>query len=58
MLMVKMTEDWRRALDNKQVVGVIFVDLKRAFDSISHPLLLNKLQGMGIAGDICLWVQD
>ena len=31
-LLVKMTKDWRRAIDNKQVVGIIFVDLRKAFD--------------------------
>jgi hypothetical protein len=25
---VKMTEDWRRALDNNLVVGVVFVDFR------------------------------
>jgi hypothetical protein len=58
MLMVKMTEDWRRALDNRQVVGVLFIDLKKAFDSVSHPILLNKLHGLGISGDIWSWIMD
>jgi hypothetical protein len=53
-----MTEHWRRVLDNRGIVGVVFVDLKKAFDSISHPLLLFKLQGMGISGDIWLWIKD
>jgi hypothetical protein len=33
LLLVKMTEDWRRALDNNLVVGVVFVDPTKAFDS-------------------------
>ena len=54
-----MTEDWRKALDNKQVVGVVFIDqFKKPFDSVSHPLLLQKLQGLGIAGDIWLWIKN
>ena len=36
LLLVKMTENWRRALDNNLVVGVVFVDFRKAFDSISH----------------------
>ena len=41
LLLVKMTEDWRRALDKKQTVGIVFVDFRKAFDSISHDLLLR-----------------
>jgi hypothetical protein len=52
-----MTETWRRALDNKQVVGVIFIDFKKAFDSVCHPILLQKLQALGISGDIWLWIK-
>ena len=58
LLLVKMTEDWRRALDNHQVVGVVFVDFRKAFDSISHEVLLHKLQGLGISGDLWLWIKD
>lgn len=46
LLLIKMTEDWRRALDDHQVVGIILVDFKKAFDSISHMILLQKLQGL------------
>jgi hypothetical protein len=28
LLLVKMTDDWRRALDNNLVVGVVFVDFR------------------------------
>lgn len=58
LLLVKMTEDWRRALDQKLVVGIVFIDFKKAFDTISHPLLLQQLQNLGIAGDIWLWIKD
>ena len=53
-----MIERWRRALENKKVVGVVFVDLRKAFDSISHPLLLEKIQELGIAGKLWLWIKD
>ena len=45
LLLAKMSEDWRRALDNNHTVGIVFVDFRKAFDSISHPLLLKKLRG-------------
>ena len=36
------------ALDNKEWVGGIFCDLSRAFDNVSHDLLIEKLKFYGI----------
>lgn len=58
MLLVKMTEDGRRALDDNLVVGVVLVDFRKAFDSISHEVLMQKLQGLGIVGDMWSWIRD
>ena len=58
LLLVKMTEDWRRALDNNLVVGVVFVDFIKAFDSISHPVLLRKLEEQDISGDLWSWIEN
>ena len=57
-LLIRMTEDWRQALDNSLAVGVVFVDFRKAFDTVSHSLLLQKLQGLGIAGDLWSWIKD
>ena len=58
LLLVKMTEEWRRALDNNLVVGVVFVDFRKAFDSISHPVLLRKLQELGVSGNLWSWIKN
>ena len=57
-LLIRMTEDWRQALDNGLTVGVVFVDFRKAFDTVSHSLFLQKLQGLGIAGDLWSWIKD
>ena len=58
LLLVKMTEDWRRALDDNLVIGVVFVDFRKAFDSISHPILLRKLQELGVSGNLWSWIKN
>jgi hypothetical protein len=58
MTWVKMTEDWRRALDDNLVVGVVFVNFRKAFDSISHPVLLRKLQELGVSGNLWSWIKN
>ena len=58
LLLAKMTEDWRRALDRKLIVGVVFIDFRKAFDSLPHNILLYKLQSLGIAGDLWCWTRD
>jgi hypothetical protein len=58
LLLVKMTEDWKRALDDNLVVGVVFVDFRKAFDSIFHPILLRKLQELGASGNLGSWIKN
>ena len=40
------------------VVGVIFADFRKAFDAIPHSILLQKLQGLGVVGDLWCWIRD
>ena len=38
-----MLEKWKRAVDNGKVFGILLMDLSKAFDCLSHELLLLKL---------------
>ena len=57
-LLISMTERWRAALDDNKIVGAIFIDFRKAFDTISHELLPFKLQAVGIMGDSYNWILD
>lgn len=56
-LILNMTGKWRTAADGK-VVGIVFIDFKKAFDSIPHHQLLFKLQGTGIFGTLLTWIKN
>ena len=45
---IQSTDDIRKEVDQGNLVGAIFIDLSKAFDTISHGALLNKLQANGV----------
>lgn len=45
-----LVDDIYDSLDKRELVGALFIDLKKAFDTIDHRLLLEKLETYGIRG--------
>jgi len=45
---ITLTEDIRESLDKGEYAVGIFIDLRKAFDTVDHKILLQKLQHFGI----------
>ena len=56
MAIVNLMEKITNYLDNKKAVISVFIDLKKAFDTIDHTILLHKLNHYGIRGIVNQWV--
>lgn len=53
--LIQITETIRQALDDKKFACGIFVDLQKAFDTVNHNILIDKLDHYGIRGTANKW---
>ena len=51
-------EEWSRSIDDGKQIDVIYTDYSRAFDTVSHRKLMQKLHGLGVLGKMWTWIQE
>jgi len=47
-----------RLVDEENVVNVTYSDFSKAFDTVPHSILLEKLAGHGLDGYTLCWVKN
>ena len=56
--LMEITEKIKESIDKKKYGCGIFIDLRKAFDTVNHNILLNKLEHYGIRGTALLWFKS
>jgi hypothetical protein len=56
--LLKIIEDWKKALGDNKFIAAILMDLSKAFDCLPHNLLLLKLEAFGLSKNSLILLQS
>jgi len=56
--LLETLESWTQALDDGYGLDVVYLDYRKAFDSVPHQRLLQKLKEFGIKGKLSAWLES
>ena len=56
--LIEVMEKWTEDLDQKKPIDVIYLDFQKAFDTVPHKRLIQKLRGYGVRGKLLSWIED
>ena len=57
-VLIRLVDELESKLDNVFLVGPVFVDLSKAFDSIPHELIISKLHAYGFDENASVLIQS
>jgi hypothetical protein len=56
--LLEALNDWTLAVNDRKAVGVTYIDFAKAFDTVCHSKLLNKLTAYGISGQLLQFIES
>jgi len=54
--LLKVLDEWTSILDEGGCVDIIYMDFQKAFDTVPHRRLIQKLTSYGIGGKVLEWI--
>ena len=56
--LLTVMNEWTEALDDGIYIDTVYLDFRKAFDSVPHKRLIKKLEGYGIKGILLEWFKN
>ena len=56
--LIQITEKIKETIDDQRYGCGIFIDLRKAFDTVNHEILLRKLENYGLHGKAQIWFRS
>ena len=56
--LISKTDYWYDNMDSRKINLTLFLDLKKAFDTVDLSILMKKLRAYGIRGSACDWFES
>ena len=56
--LIRVLDEWTEAIDNGKGVDCIYMDYQKAFDTVPHKRLVQKLKAYNINEHLITWIED
>jgi len=56
--LLQCVNDWPLSIQNCRGITVVYIDLAKVFDTVSHEKLLYRLKSYGIDGNLLSWLRN
>ncbi|MCW4347251.1 MAG: reverse transcriptase domain-containing protein, partial [Candidatus Thiodiazotropha endolucinida] len=56
--LINLLDKWLKHIDNGELIGAVFFDLRKAFDVVDHDLLLKKLKAYKFSENSLCWIHS